>query len=288
MSSLHPSFSAAKCAVASLMEECSFEPSPRPIIAHKNPDTSSPSLVSFNFVFTKPISSTPDVFSCYHNVFFTSHKGHKPSKGREIKFNPLHPLVPAKDRLYFWRTPYGDKHFLDLASKLPLPLASAACLTIRSALVPATASTYAAGMKRFTQFCDQWDIPEIDRMPASYGLLSAFIAFHVGKQTGSTIKTWLSGIHGWHTINHAPWYGDDKWVHLCRTVATRKGTSHEKPLRPPVSLNHLHVLRQALDLSLPFHAAVWAVALVTFFGCRRLGEITVLNLSSPNPTFNVM
>jgi hypothetical protein len=52
--------------------------------------------------------------------------------------------------------------------------------------------------------------------------------------------------------------------------------------------NHLLVLRQALDLSLPFHAAVWAVALVTFFGCRRLGEITVLNLSSQNPTFNVM
>jgi hypothetical protein len=67
-----------------------------------------------------------------------------------------------------------------------------------------------------------------------------------------------------------------------------KEPSHEKPPRPLVSLKQLHALRRALDLTLPFHAAVWAVALITFFGCRRLGEITVLNLSSFNPMFNVM
>ena len=209
MGSLHPSFSAATRAVMSLMEEGPQKPSPRPIDAHRTPISSnfarnSSSLsVPSNFSFTKPISSSSDVFSCYCNVFFISHKGRKPSKGQEIKPSPLRPLVPTKDRLYFWRTPYGDEHFFDLASKLPLPLASAACLAIRSALVPATATTYAAGMKRFTQFCDQWNIPESDRMPASYALLSAFIACHIGKQAGSTVKTWLSGIHGWHTINHA-------------------------------------------------------------------------------------
>ncbi|KAF8805932.1 hypothetical protein BYT27DRAFT_7224662 [Phlegmacium glaucopus] len=30
----------------------------------------------------------------------------------------------------------------------------------------------------------------------------------------------------------------------------------------------------------PFHAAVWAVALVTCFGCRRLGETTILSVTS--------
>jgi len=296
MSSLHLSFSAATRAVASLVEEGRQEPSPRPINAHKTPlpissnfAHNSPSLsIPSNFLSTKPTLPSSDPFSCYHNIFFTSRKGWNPSKGWEIKPSPLRPLVPAKDHLYFWRTPYGDEHFFDLASKLPLPLASAAFLAIRSALVPATATTYAAGMKRFTQFCDQWDIPEPDCMPASYALLSAFIASHIGKQAGATIKTWLSGIHGWHAINHAPWYGDDKWVHLCHTVATREGTSHEKPPRPPASLNHLLVLQHALDLSLPFHAAIWGVALSTFFGCRRLGEITVCNLSCADPIFNVM
>ena len=33
--------------------------------------------------------------------------------------------------------------------------------------------------------------------------------------------------------------------------------------------------------------AVWGVALATFWGCCRLGELTVLNLSSIDPTFNV-
>lgn len=303
MSSLNPSFSAASRAVMSSMEgDCQKSP-PRPIVAHKdsffsfssnfssnfppNNSTSSLSILPKFSSDTKNIFPPSDISSCYRNLFFTSHKGQKPSSGREIKPSHLRPLVPAKDCLYFWCTPYGDEHFFDLASHLPLPLASAACLAIRSALVPATATTYAAGMKRFTQFCDQWNIPESDRMPASYALLSAFVACHIGKEAGNTIKTWLSGIHGWHTVNHAPWYGDDKWVHLCRTVANREGTSHEKPPRPPASLNHLRVLHQALDLTLPFHAAVWGVALATFWGCRRLGELTVLNLSSIDPTFNV-
>ena len=33
--------------------------------------------------------------------------------------------------------------------------------------------------------------------------------------------------------------------------------------------------------------AVWGAALTTFWGCCRLGELTVLNLSSIDPTFNV-
>jgi hypothetical protein len=232
--------------------------------------------------------SSSDLDSCYRNTFFTSHRGHKPTKTREINPSHLRPLVPTKDRLYFWRTPYGEKHFFDLAKKLPLPLASAACLAICSGLVPATATTYAAGMKRFTQFCDWWDIPECDCMPTSYALLSAFVASHIRKEAGNTIKTWLSGIHGWHMVNHAPWFGDDKWVHLCRTVANCEGTSHEKPPRPPASLNHLIALRRALDLSLPFHAAIWAVTLATFFGCHCLGELTVLNLSPPDLKFIVL
>ena len=250
MSSLHPSFSAATRAIVSLVEEGHKMPSPRPINAHNSllatSSDESPSLHSHNSSDKNSFPSSDlhsDLHSCYENIFFTSHKGHKPTQGREIKPNNLRPLVPAKERLFFWRTPYGKDHFFDMAKKLPLPLASAACLTIRSALLPSMATTYAAGMKRFTQFCDRWDIPECDCMPASYALLSAFIASYIGKEAGKTIKTWLSRIHAWHTINHAPWYGEDKWVHLCRTIANREGTSHEKPPRAPVSLNYLHVLQ---------------------------------------------
>ena len=55
----------------------------------------------------------------------------------------------------------------------------------------------------------------------------------------------------------------------------KEGTKHKCPLRAPVSIEHLLALRHALNLSTPFHAAVWALALCTFFGCQRLGELAV-------------
>lgn len=67
----------------------------------------------------------------------------------------------------------------------------------------------------------------------------------------------------------------------------KMGTAFKRPLRSPVSSNHLHVLRRNLDLSLPFHAAIWATALVTFFGCRRLGETTVKSLTTFDPLYHV-
>lgn len=221
-------------------------------------------------------------------LLFSNHKGRQPQLGREIVPNDLRPLVPAKERLYFWRTPYGDQQLNKLHNMLPVELAHATCLTIRSALKPETVSTYAAGILRFTQFCDKWHIPESERMPASYALLCAFISAHVGKKAGKTIKTWLSGIHAWHTTNHAPWYGDDKWVHLCRSVANREGTIHEKPARPPVSFDHLLALYRAIDLNIPLHAAIWAAATFAFFACRRLGEILIKNRSNVDRRYNVL
>ena len=239
MSSLNPSFSVVTHAIASLVEGGHKMLSPHPTYAHNSslvPSSSDKPPLPFS------LHTSSDVLPCYHNIFFTSHKGRKPTQGREIKTSDLRPLVPAKECLFFWQTPYGEDHFFDMAKKLPLPLASMACLTIRSALLPTTATTYAAGMKRFTQFCDHWDIPECDHMPASYALLSTFIASYIGKKAGKTIKTWLSRIYAWHTINHAPWYDNDKWVHLCHTIANRAGTFHEKPPHAPVSLNYLHML----------------------------------------------
>ena len=125
-------------------------------------------------------------------------------------------------------------------------------------------------------------------MPASYALLCAFIGNYKGSISGRTIKSWLSGIRAWHLINHAPWFGDDKWVHMARISANKEGSRHKRPLRSPVSIEHLLALRRAISLSNHFHAAVWAVALVTFFGCRRLGEIAVASVSAFDPSLHVL
>jgi len=68
-------------------------------------------------------------------------------------------------------------------------------------------------------------------------------------------------------MNHVPWYGDDAWVHLAHTSANKEGTKHIHAPHAPVSIEHLSCLHRSIDLSNPYHAAIWAVALVTFFGC---------------------
>jgi hypothetical protein len=208
--------------------------------------------------------------------------------GRSIIDNELRPHVPAAERIFSWRTPFGSRHQHDVAQRLPAPLVESAMMAVRGALAPNTKSTYAAGPFRFTQFCDKWNISEEARMPADYALLCAFIGEYKGLQSGNTIRSWLSGLRSWHIMNHAPWYGDDSWVHLARTSANKEGTKHKLALRAPVSIEHLSCLRRALVLSNPFHAAVWAVAVVTFFGCRHLGETTLTTAAALDPKYHVL
>ena len=125
-------------------------------------------------------------------------------------------------------------------------------------------------------------------MPASYTLLCAFIGNYKGTNSGKTIRSWLSGIRAWHLANHAIWYGDDKWAQLARISANKEGSQHKHPLRAPVSIEHLLSLRRAIIATNNFHAAIWAVALVTFFGCHRLGETTVSSISAFNPGLHVL
>ena len=72
---------------------------------------------------------------------------------------------------------------------------------------------------------------------------------------------------------------------MARISANKEGLRHKQPLCAPVSIKHLLALRRAITISDNFHAAVWAVALVTFFGCCRLGETTV---SSFDPSLHVL
>ncbi|KXN80668.1 hypothetical protein AN958_08626 [Leucoagaricus sp. SymC.cos] len=56
---------------------------------------------------------------------------------------------------------------------------------------------------------------------------------------------------------------------LERAMPTRK-----RPLRPPVTIEILHNLRRALDLSNPFDACLWAMATCAFWGLMRFGEVS--------------
>lgn len=123
-------------------------------------------------------------------------------------------------------------------------------------------------------------------MPASSALLAAFASSYIGHYRGKTINQWLLGLRSWHIINHAPWFGDDEYLHLIRRAADKQGILFKRPMHPPVTLDHLHCIRSSLDLDNPFHAAIWATVTTSFFGCCRLGETTVPSAESFNPSLH--
>jgi hypothetical protein len=124
-------------------------------------------------------------------------------------------------------------------------------------------------------------------MPASHFLLAAFIANHVGTVGGGTVKSWMSGLKAWHDLNGAPWEGEDCWVELARCTANKEGTGFKRAQRGPVTIEHLIALRNALDICLPFDAAVWAIATAAFWGCRRLGELTIPSAEKYDTKYHV-
>ena len=63
-----------------------------------------------------------------------------------------------------------------------------------TALADNTLSSYGAGILRFNQFCDKYNIPESKRMPADERLITGFIGSALGEVSGSCIKNWLSGL----------------------------------------------------------------------------------------------
>ncbi|EAU91389.2 hypothetical protein CC1G_07424 [Coprinopsis cinerea okayama7 len=211
-------------------------------------------------------------------------KQRKPRKGSEITPSSLRPPCPAKRRLYEWESPFSianRKHHEDI---IPPDLVDIAMSSVERSLAPSTQSTYAAGLLRYQQFCDRWDIPEDSRMPASYVLLAGFVAEASGSFAHSTIKNWVMGVRMWHQYHHAGWHGRDEWVNLALRTAAKDGVHLKKPPRPAVSIEQLRALRNSLDMSNPQHAAIWAVAAATFFGCRRLGETTVPSQTKFDPT----
>ena len=104
-------------------------------------------------------------------------------------------------------------------------------------------SNYQAGVLRFTQFCDIFNIPEDLQMPAPEWLLLIFITTQGAGSVGSGVmKSWLLGIKFWHIINDAPWHG----AHLLKraTQDTRSATPPASmwPKRALVTLAHLVTL----------------------------------------------
>nr|GAT43484.1 predicted protein [Mycena chlorophos] len=200
-------------------------------------------------------------------------RGRHPNTDDDIRLSIFRPFVPAPARLLSWVTPWG---LANIANHQYLPAAdlAKARAAIVSSLKESSLSTYAAGPKRFTQYCDRAGIPEELRMPAEPFLLCCFIADSYGKHGRPSAKNWLNGVAFWHHVNFAPWYGSDTSVKKV-LQAVDKDKKFVRPPRGPILREHMLCLRSNLNLSDPRDAAYWALATAAFFGCRRLGELTI-------------
>ena len=148
----------------------------------------------------------------------------RPQHGRAIQKSSLRPHVAAANRIYAWRTPYAERNRAELEAELPGSLAAQTLLAVRGGLAQSSASTYAAGPLRFTQFCDTHGISEEARMPASHRLVSAFVSQHIAKVGGGTVSSLLTGLRAWHLYNmRMRWELSDGWIVLSGKEWSKRG-----------------------------------------------------------------
>jgi len=203
---------------------------------------------------------------------------HRPHPDSIIHPSTLRPHVIASDRLICWSSPHGVNYLTSLEDRYPRPTVFRLFQVMLQSLDSRTRSNYGAGLLRFTQFCDDNHIPELDRMPASSQLLALFSAHHAGCSSDKTLNNWLAGLHIWHTVNGAPWNGDNMLHHIWHGFSKLVPPLSRHAKRPPVTLEALCILHDCLDLSNSFDLTVWALASVAFWCCCRLVRLLFLFL----------
>ncbi len=119
-------------------------------------------------------------------------------KGSKIQNSALCPLVLASQRVPYWETPYSINSFTTLSTVFSPHLIASWKNVMLASVTEDTLKNYGAGLLRFTQFCDSFHVPEVNRMPADDALLSIFVAeMGAGKVRKTTIDSWIDGVKLW-------------------------------------------------------------------------------------------
>jgi len=110
---------------------------------------------------------------------------------------PLHPLVLATNRFIHWLTPFG-LDYMDHLSKSFSPLIIACDhIVLCCCIMQNSLSNYTGSLLHFTQFCNNFSLPETARIPTTRALLCIFItshgAGHVGWGTLTGSQAWSYG-----------------------------------------------------------------------------------------------
>ncbi|KAJ7668534.1 hypothetical protein DFH06DRAFT_1038988, partial [Mycena polygramma] len=196
----------------------------------------------------------------------------------------LRPHVLASKRLFSWVSPHAIRVRRNRKIMYSATALSAHEKTLRAAIGHGSWTNYGGGLARFQEFCDNEDIPEFARMPASEELVSLFISSWAGRASRSIVDTWVSAVRAWHIVHGAEWQMGTHLRFIKNGVSKLVPESSKRPPRPPVSNRHMAALHNHLDMSNTFDSAVLACADSGYFGCNRLGELLPISSTSFDPT----
>lgn len=194
-------------------------------------------------------------------------RARRPAAGNEYLPSIYRPFVAAQDRIFKWTTPYALLYADEGRKFLSDRAFSHMQQVILASVDHKTRITNAAGPLRFTQYCDEFAISELDRMPASDALLAAFVSSGAAK-VGSA-QHWVDGLRLWHDVHGAPWYGGPLLGRALTGVKKLAPASSHRAPRPPVTYEHMEALLRRLDFKNTKDCAVWAAASVAFWSCCR-------------------
>ena len=199
--------------------------------------------------------------------------------------SPRRPHCLAKDRLRLWAPPHGTP---------PSPGTSdqSQCERVKDTMIHAweedTREAYGAGLLMWHCFCDDRQIPEQERAPASQALISSFVAHMAAAYSGKTISNYLYGVRAWHILHSIPWHLEKGGMDtMLRAADKLTPVSAKRKKRQPYTPDFIRAIKQQMNLSDPLDAAVFACLTTCFYASARLGEFTVRTLKCFDPNAHV-
>lgn len=216
---------------------------------------------------------------------------HTPSTAKPARYakdlcplpSPRRPHVLASERLQSWIPLNGRESAEVPPSNLGPEDIRQIAIVMGKSWEESTLATYGSGLLNFHVYCDQKEVPEDQRAPASPLLISAFVSSLAGAYSGSTIDNYVCGIRAWHILHGVKWQMDTAELEtLLRAAAKTTPSSSKRKKRVPYTPNFILAIRSQLKLDQPRDAAVYSCLTTTFYSAGRLGEFTLPNLSAFN------
>ena len=140
----------------------------------------------------------------------------------------------------------------------------------RSAYALSTQKTYRSQLRRYLQFCLDFDCSP---MPASQQTLVSYTAYLARSLSASSIPNYLNVVRILHLESGLcnPLEGNFELNMLKQGIKRVKGVPPRQ--KAPITVDILCKMYKLLDLTKPSDLSFWAIALIAFFGFLRKSSV---------------